>query len=413
MAAVEKNLTLEAPASEEPAHRESGPFACDDKDIIKDGDLVVVFENHTSITKVKVKRGETFEHRLGTFDLDHFVGKRYGSRVQPMRNNMNQRKRARTGRASRGESGALVQVGGYATLLPLTPELWCDAVSRRTAIMFPLDNAMVVSHLHLKPGSVVVESGTGSGCLTNFLARAVAPHGRVHTFEFNKARVDAAKLDFAAAKLDDVVCCTHANVYENGFGAEVESTKADAVFLDLPAPWLALPHAVKVLRPFGRICTFSPCIEQVQRTAAKMAKLGFSSIMTLECLPREFRITKIKTTVPVVFQTEEEKAIVRRPGGSRGGANAEADDVAKGEADEDANKAAAAQRKRARPERKQRQDMRPFQTSSLETSVAAVIDQCARPMQEKEFITADRVILPFDRQKGHTGYLTFAYAPFK
>ena len=51
------------------------------------------------------------------------------------------------------------------------------------------------------------------------------------------------------------------DVYGEGWQVTGE---ADAVFLDLPKPWLAIHHAINAVKQQGgSICSFSPCIEQV------------------------------------------------------------------------------------------------------------------------------------------------------
>jgi tRNA (adenine57-N1/adenine58-N1)-methyltransferase len=62
------------------------------------------------------------------------------------------------------------------------------------------------------------------------------------------------------------------------------------VFLDLPSPWEALEHAKNAFKTdeIGRICCFSPSMEQVQLTCTKLHELGFAGINLLnkkfECL---------------------------------------------------------------------------------------------------------------------------------
>ena len=56
------------------------------------------------------------------------------------------------------------------------------------------------------------------------------------------------------------------DIQGEGFPKDL-SGKADAVFLDLPQPWLAIPSAGEMLKQDGVLCSFSPCIEQVQRSS--------------------------------------------------------------------------------------------------------------------------------------------------
>lgn len=95
-------------------------------------------------------------------------------------------------------------------------------------------------------------SGTGSGSLTHALARSVRPSGHVHTYDFHEHRVTVARDEFSDHGLEGLVTCTQRDVCLQGFGEEIED-KADAVFLDLPHPWLVIDHAVKTLKKSGRL----------------------------------------------------------------------------------------------------------------------------------------------------------------
>jgi len=83
-------------------------------------------------------------------------------------------------------------------------------------------------------------------------------------------------------------------VEAGGFDPTLETGTADAVFLDLPGPWKAVPSAAACLRPDGVLCAFSPCIEQVQATAAALAGAGFVGITTQELLLREYEVRRAK-----------------------------------------------------------------------------------------------------------------------
>jgi len=72
----------------------------------------------------------------------------------------------------------------------------------------------------------------------------------------------------------------------------------DGVFLDLPTPWQVIESANTILRPQGMFMSFSPCIEQVQRTCDALYKYQFQDVKTIECLIREFE--PVEDTAPVI-----------------------------------------------------------------------------------------------------------------
>jgi tRNA (adenine57-N1/adenine58-N1)-methyltransferase catalytic subunit len=146
---------------------------------------------------------------------------------------------------------------------------------------------MILMQLEVKPGSIVCEAGTGSGSLSHYFLRAVKDHGHLYTFDFHEDRVNQAREEFQEHGLGDFVTVQHRDVCTNGF-TEALNGKIDALFLDLPAPYLAIEHVVKVLKPTGaRFCSFSPCIEQVQATCVQLEKQGFLEIITMEVLQSE------------------------------------------------------------------------------------------------------------------------------
>ncbi|PNX96068.1 tRNA (adenine(58)-N(1))-methyltransferase catalytic subunit trmt61a-like protein [Trifolium pratense] len=235
---------------------------------ISNGDLVIVYERHDNMKAVTVSEGSVLQNRFGVFKHADWIGKSFGSKV-------------------------FSNKGGFVYLLAPTPELWTLVLSHRTQILYIADISFVVMYLEIVPGCVVLESGTGSGSLSTSLARAVAPTGHVYTFDFHEQRAGSARDDFERIGLSSLVTVGVRDIQGEGFPEEFAGL-ADAVFLDLPQPWLAIPSAAKMLRHDGTLCSFSPCIEQVQRSCETMQS-NFTDIRTFEVLLRTYEVREGKT----------------------------------------------------------------------------------------------------------------------
>ncbi|KAL8742644.1 MAG: hypothetical protein Q9190_004901, partial [Brigantiaea leucoxantha] len=62
---------------------------------------------------------------------------------------------------------------GFCHLLAPTPELWTASLPHRTQVVYTPDYSYIIQRLGIRPGSVVLEAGAGSGSFTHAAARAV------------------------------------------------------------------------------------------------------------------------------------------------------------------------------------------------------------------------------------------------
>ncbi|CAH0519857.1 unnamed protein product [Peronospora belbahrii] len=186
---------------------------------------------------------------------------------------------------------------GYLILLAPTPELWSRALRHRTQIVFTLDASAIMFAAALHSGSRVIESGTGSGALTTSFARTVAPDGHVYTFEFNPHRAEIARQEFKRNNLENVITVQCRDACAQGFPMELKGS-IDMVFLDLPSPWMAVGHAAKMLKQGGFFASYSPCIEQVQKTCDALKSANFELIRTIETRLVPYNSRRIDLPVP-------------------------------------------------------------------------------------------------------------------
>ncbi|RZC38618.1 GCD14 and/or Methyltransf 18 domain containing protein [Asbolus verrucosus] len=244
------------------------------KTVIEEGDTVILYLTVSQVYSVQAeaktlsKKGvevdNVFQTPYGALKCSDLIGKQYGSKITLSK--------------------------GWGYVLQPTPELWTITLPHRTQIIYTPDISMIVLQLELAPGSIVIESGTGSGSLSHALIRAIKPHGHLYTFDFHENRVKLVEEEFNCHNLGAFVTVTQRDVCSNGFGSDLDN-KADSVFLDLPHPWLAIPHAVNSIKEDGgRICSFSPCIEQVQKSCEALSRLGFQEIQTMEVLQTSYSV---------------------------------------------------------------------------------------------------------------------------
>lgn len=249
------------------------------KDLIEEGDLVLAFVSRGLIKPFTVTKGELLNTRFGNFEHDKMVGLKYGTQMGGTKDR------------------------GFVHLLHPSAELWTVSLPHRTQIVYTPDSSYIVQRLGVTSGSRVIEAGTGSASFTHAFARTLGCEGRLFTYEFHEPRfLEAQKELESHGLLKENTIITHRDVCHDGFSIENLPEKfaindyinADAVFLDLPSPWTAIPHLKDVVSKTQKvgICCFSPCIEQVDKTIEALEENGYTGIEMVEIAGRRWEARK-------------------------------------------------------------------------------------------------------------------------
>lgn len=161
-------------------------------------------------------------------------------------------------------------------------------LERKAQIILPKDASRILFELGVGAGHRVLESGIGSGGLTIPLLWAVGPTGKVIVQElrgeFAEWGRDNVKRAGLAAGLEvhlgDLVLAVNPDI----------KGPFDAVVLDQPEPWKAIPNVLHLLAPGCTVACYTPQVSQMEETSRTLARLGFAAIRQMELIERAWEV---------------------------------------------------------------------------------------------------------------------------
>ena len=176
-------------------------------------------------------------------------------------------------------------------LLVLRPTLadWVVKMPRGAQVIYPKTIALMIMAADVRPGLTALEAGAGSGALSIALLQALAPGGRLVSFEIRPEFAAKASRNVEAwfGKLPEEWDLRQGDVVE---GVRQVGT-VDRILLDLLEPWLVVPGAVDALAPGGMLVAFVATVPQVMRTVEALeATRRFGLVETTEAILRPWHV---------------------------------------------------------------------------------------------------------------------------
>lgn len=236
------------------------------------GDKVQLTDPKGRFHTIVLKAGATFHTHRGQFSHDDIIGQPDGSVVT-------------------------TTVGtNYLVLRPLITD-YVMSMPRGAAVIYPKDSAQIVHMADIFPGATVVEAGVGSGALTLALLRAVGESGQVISLERREDFADIARLNVEGF-FGGPVPAWHLAVGDfadraGDMVAQVTGGEhaADAVVLDMLAPWENVDSAYDCLEAGGVLLCYVATVTQLSRVVETMRDHGgFTEPQSSETMVRSWHL---------------------------------------------------------------------------------------------------------------------------
>ena len=228
-----------------------------------EGDHALIIDRRGRRYLALLRSGTKFESHLGAFEHDALIG---------------------------AEAGSWMTTNRGHVLLAVKPTMADFALEmpRIATVGYPKDLGAILVYGDIFPGARILEAGCGSGAVTMALLRAIGEHGSLISYDVRQDMIDRTRENVSAMLADTSnLTLKLGDVYE-GF----EERELDRVVLDLPEPWLVVPHASESLLPGGIFVSFSPTVLQVHELVRTLrAARTFEMMETMEVLQRPWNVS--------------------------------------------------------------------------------------------------------------------------
>ncbi len=169
------------------------------------------------------------------------------------------------------KAGEKISVGQkeFLVLKPRLREI-TEGMHRRAQIITPKDASRLSSLLGLTSGARVLDLGFGSAVLSLHLANVIGKNGLLTSVELRKEHAEVGLENVALATSSwegfPEFHLVEGDAYDSETADAVASISDsfDAISIDLPEPWRAIPHFSSLLAVGGRLSCYCPVTSQLE-----------------------------------------------------------------------------------------------------------------------------------------------------